>query len=667
MTKAARQQIDHALFEGFTPLCDLDAATQDKLAGHAAIEQIAAGNLLFERGDGAQRTYYLLEGEIELCSPLFPTQTVKAGSEGGRYPLAHSSPRQFTAVTVSDVRVLVLPLDISTLVQSEPARAKASPAAKPPPSWESRWLSSPLMRRLSPDNKKALMESLQAITVQAGQVVIHQNEPADSFYVIKKGRCSVSRKPSPSARDVKLAELSSGQGFGEEALITDAPRNASVTMLTDGILLRLGKREFIDLMAKPLLHHLPFKHAIQLVEQGAVLVDVRTPEEFEIDGLIGSLNMPIPVLRLKANRLNRDRTYIVYSNTGQTSSVAVFLMLQQGLNACILEGGLSAAPTYRMKRGGVIDNEPEGRSSAGSSQNTVLPFPHSGASGQGQAAVDWNNLSDDVLWRTTLGYRNDAGIEAALSAKPAQPKAHSGDNTMQGFEEFQLFTSVGSIEDMRLESNEPPQHDGAASVQAANDRPPPNPSAPQRFANPTARGPTPPRPVPQWNKLPRRRGRRLPTIILTLLVLIGGWVGFFYLTNGKLPDNIEAASPLLLEQQRKLDAKVNRLLDAIESMPALRDRIKKDEPAETPAAKAPKPVIRTAPAKTHPPVVKRTPPPPPAEAEPIATPTPEPAAAAPADGPSAPAEAAPAPTVTHQESGADDRGLPPADSTAQSP
>jgi len=637
MAKASRQQIDNNLFERFTPLCDLDPATLDKLASLATIEHVTAGNFLFERGDSAQKTFYLLEGEIELCSPLFPTQSVRADTDAGRYPLAHSFPRQFTAVTVSDARVLVLPLDVSAVMQGDAANVKSSSSNKPAPSWESRWLSTPMLRRLSATNKKALLASMEEISVQAGQVVIHQDEPADSYYVIKKGSCSVSRKPSPGARDVKLAELTAGQGFGEEALITNVPRNASVTMLNDGLLLRLDKQSFIDLLAKPLLHHLPFQHAIQLVEQGAVLVDVRTPEEFEIDGLIGSLNMPIPVLRLKASRLNRDRTYIVYSNTGQTSSVAVFLMLQQGLNACILEGGLTAAPKYRMKRGGVGDTHSEGQSG-----NTVLPFPGN-ASSQGQAEVDWNNLSDDVLWRTTLGYREDAGVEAAMTAKPAAPLPQGGDNTVQGFEDIQLFTSVGSLQDMRLAADEEPQPGG--------DNPYPNPQ--QRAANPAA--PAQYRQTPQWNnRISRRPRRRLLLASLALLVLVGGWIGFFYLTNGKLPDNLEAASPLLMEQQLKLDAKVNRLLDAIESMPALQGRVKdnKNAPPATSAAPtiapkaAPKPVTKAKPSRVPEPVTRALPPTEPAPAtltassiapdpvsasstEPEATSAPEPATAPP--------------------------------------
>lgn len=588
MTNASRQKIDNTLLARFTPLCNLDADTLSRLTRHAAIESVASGSFLFERGDSTPRTYYLLEGEIELCSPLFPKQMVSANTESGCYPLAHSIPRQFTAVTASDVRVLILPLDISELMHGDTVSSKPAPSGAQGASWESRWLESPLLRRLKPPHKKALLASMEEITAQAGQVIIHQDETADSYYVIKKGRCSVSRKPSRGARDVKLAELTEGQGFGEEALITNVPRNASVTMLEDGILLRLGKQDFIETLATPLLHHLPFQQAIELVEQGAVLIDVRTAEEFEIDGLVGSMNMPIPVLRLKANRLNRNRAYIVYSNTGQSSSVAVFLLMQQGLNAYVLEGGLNTAPRHRMKRGGFGDQGHGEQTGNVPSNNTVLPFPNNSA--QKQHEVDWNNVSDDVLWRTTLGYREDAGVESAMAAKPSRAAPQTGDNTAQGFDDVHLFTPINSLQNVKLAIGDVRQGGSSGAGQGDNYRPHSDNASNNRARNPEA--PYSHHQTPQWdNRASSNPWRQSIFAVLAMLVLISGGLGLYYFSRGELPDKLEAAAPMLLEQQTKLDDKVNRLLDAIESMPAIQQRRSNDAKStpSVPAERSPAP------------------------------------------------------------------------------
>jgi len=586
---ASTLTIDNSLFKDFIPLNALNHHTLDKLARQATVQHIAAGNFLFERGDTTPHTLFLLEGEIELCSPVFPTQNVSAASDAGRYPLAHSFPRQFTALTVTAVRVLILPLDILEIIPADAAKGKTPTNGAPTDMWKTQWLNSPMLRNLPAANKEALLSKMEEIKVQAGQVIIHQEEPADSYFVIKKGRCSVSRRPAPGARDVKLAEITEGQGFGEEALITNVARNASVTMLNDGSLLRLSKEDFISLLARPLLHHLPFQNAIELVEQGAVLIDVRAPEEFEIDGLIGSLNMPLPVLRLKANRLHRDSTYIVYSNTGHFSSVAAFLLIQQGLKAYVLQGGLSTAPKYRMKRGAFNEHGGEAPHSDAPA-NTVLPFPHGDEAGHGNsfgaprtsttatkqppAAVDWNLISDDVLWRTTIGYRNDSSVEAAISAKPTSYAQPSTDTTLQGFDDIRLFTTIDSIKDIKIGDAEDvqPTVGFSQSGKPPSDQPAPARMAPRRQQEPR-----------HWhNKINQRSSsKRSVFAVLTILLCAGGGLGYLYFATGKLPTKLEQGSPLLLEQQRKLDAKVTRLLGALEALPALKSRAKEsNDPAQ---------------------------------------------------------------------------------------
>jgi CRP-like cAMP-binding protein len=49
---------------------------------------------------------------------------------------------------------------------------------------------------------------------------------------------------------VQLAELKEGDAFGEEALVADTVRNATVVMKTDGMLLRLSKQDFNELLLR---------------------------------------------------------------------------------------------------------------------------------------------------------------------------------------------------------------------------------------------------------------------------------------------------------------------------------------------------------------------------------------------------------------------------------
>ncbi len=91
------------------------------------------------------------------------------------------------------------------------------------------------------------------MSYSAGDVVIRQGDEGDFFYAIVGGRCAVTRETPLNREGIRLAELGMGDTFGEEALISGATRNATVTMLTDGVLMRLAKDDFNTLLNEPML------------------------------------------------------------------------------------------------------------------------------------------------------------------------------------------------------------------------------------------------------------------------------------------------------------------------------------------------------------------------------------------------------------------------------
>ena len=101
--------------------------------------------------------------------------------------------------------------------------------------------------KLPAANIQTLFSRLQELSVKAGDEIVKFGAPGDYYYIIKQGRCKVFR-PVGSGEHT-LAELGPCDSFGEEALISEAPRNATVTMLTDGKLMRLSKRDFVELLA----------------------------------------------------------------------------------------------------------------------------------------------------------------------------------------------------------------------------------------------------------------------------------------------------------------------------------------------------------------------------------------------------------------------------------
>jgi hypothetical protein len=124
-------------------------------------------------------------------------------------------------------------------------------------------------------------------------VVIREGDPADFYYVVCAGRAEVLTQEHPDVPPVQIAQKGPGEGFGEEALLSGAPRNATVRMLTDGVVRRLGAADFDGLLKQSVVVHLTPADAVARV-QGAngVWLDVRHPEESARDPVDGAMNLP---------------------------------------------------------------------------------------------------------------------------------------------------------------------------------------------------------------------------------------------------------------------------------------------------------------------------------------------------------------------------------------
>lgn len=209
--------------------------------------------------------------------------------------------------------------------------------------WMIQMLKSNIFHRIPPTNIQAVFMRMEPVPFRAGDVVIRQGDEGDYYYHIKQGRCVVTHASTKSGKIIKLAELEAGQGFGEEALIANSKRNATVTMLTDGVMMRLGKADFENLLKAPVLQRVNYEEARRMVaERGALWLDVRLDSEHRNSNIAGSTNIPLYILRIKAAGLDKGRPYVVYCDTGRRSSSAAYLLNERGFDAYVLDGGMMA-------------------------------------------------------------------------------------------------------------------------------------------------------------------------------------------------------------------------------------------------------------------------------------------------------------------------------------
>ena len=206
--------------------------------------------------------------------------------------------------------------------------------------WMTRILQSKALLQVPPANIQTMFMRMQEFTVTAGAEIIKQDDDGDYYYIIKNGKCKVTRN-SKTGNPLTLATIGVGDAFGEEALLSDAKRNANVIMETSGSLMRLSKDDFNELLKEPMLSWLTGEEADAMVKnESAVWIDVRMESEHKDSGIPGSINIPLITLRIKSSALDTKKKYIVYCDSGRRSSAAVFLLSERGLQVYCLKGGL---------------------------------------------------------------------------------------------------------------------------------------------------------------------------------------------------------------------------------------------------------------------------------------------------------------------------------------
>jgi CRP-like cAMP-binding protein len=340
-----KNPIDKKILKSLEPLGSLSLDKLDELASKSTMEDMPAGRILFRQGERDKRIIYLLNGQVEVTATGKASgDLIKAKTDEARKPIAPTLPRQGTAKTKTNCKLLFVDSDLLEILMEEDTSGLievSELSADDDSAWMLRFLQSRAFLKLPTENIQTLLMKLEEVPTKKGDTIIQQGDKNDYYYIIRNGRCAVSRRPAPKAKEVQIAILNAGDGFGEEALITGGSRNATISMLDDGILMRLGKKDFMTDLAKPLINEIDEKTAQEKISNGSLIIDVRRHDEFMQQRVEGAVNIPLTMLRLKLEGLNDQRDYILICDDGHRSSAAAFLLTQHGLNCHVLEGGLN--------------------------------------------------------------------------------------------------------------------------------------------------------------------------------------------------------------------------------------------------------------------------------------------------------------------------------------
>lgn len=338
--------IEQQLLQTLVPVNSLTDDHLEALLRHRSIETICAGQKLFSKGDMDKQTIYLLSGTIEFDS-VSGKELVSAEDPLCIYPLSYHQPRFSSAIAESDINVIRFDTDQldNMLAWDQASRyimldISSKRELDEDADWMITLLKSNLFYKVPPMNIRHILDKFEAQYMASGETILRQGEIGDSCYFIKEGLAGVYQAANDKSASKLVAELGVGRCFGEDALVNDAPRNATIIMHSNGVLMKLKKQDFFLLLKPPEIKKLTLAKALIDIENGAKWIDVRTEEEFEYGHSKGALNMPLDLLKLKSRMLDKNTNYIIYCNSGRRSEAAVKFLDEEGYNVSVLESGM---------------------------------------------------------------------------------------------------------------------------------------------------------------------------------------------------------------------------------------------------------------------------------------------------------------------------------------
>lgn len=333
-------EFDLNLTRTLVPLKDMSESHLLALLNDALVEVVCAGQTLFSAGSYDAQHVYLLHGDVTLIGETGDHSRVKGRSS--LLPIAHQQPRRLTAVAETDCSVLRIDSEkldklltwsqVTDYLQLIISRERDLDEDI---DWMMMVLRSNLFFKVPPLNVEQIFSRLTPQVVYAGDVIIRQGEMGEHCYFIKEGEADVSRHDDNKRQH--LATIGVGRCVGEDALVNETTRNATVMMRTDGVLMRLEKQDFYRLLKEPTVSMLGFGELESSLANGIVSVDVRSEEEYSEAHLPKAVNVPLNILAIKSRLLNKENLYIFYCDTGRRSRAAAYLLAEHGYKTLALE------------------------------------------------------------------------------------------------------------------------------------------------------------------------------------------------------------------------------------------------------------------------------------------------------------------------------------------
>ncbi|KAL8272870.1 hypothetical protein Esti_003179 [Eimeria stiedai] len=291
------------LLEAIPVLKDLPKERRQELCNRVTLEIYSPHQAIVLQGEAADKFYIVESGTVSIeiyigCGKMQKIAEMSSGSFFGEMSLIHHEPRTAYIIALTPVYVYALKAsDFEELLgdsyeafsehanrmysQKTTQQATAADTSSRITEAETpevlHLLSGvPVIKLLTLDQLKELVRAFQVINVGEREVVMHEGDTADKFYILLEGMVSVQKSPEPGKPRKEVAVVNSGEYLGEIAFLNNQPRTASCVAKTKVKLLYLGRDEFnkyLGHLSEAFLQHAESMYSTHQADMPSWLLD----------------------------------------------------------------------------------------------------------------------------------------------------------------------------------------------------------------------------------------------------------------------------------------------------------------------------------------------------------------------------------------------------------
>lgn len=211
--------------------------------------QYAAREVVIRQGDPGNEFFIIESGKLQVWQTQEAgeprlVQSLGPGQFFGEVALINNAPRNATIIAETPSVLLSLKReDFDSLVKHH-LEFMENIKSNLRNSWILRNM--PIFDELSGSDLNTITDKLKVEHFKAGVPVIREGDIGDKFYIIEDGELAAYQEINGDS--LELERLTSGDYFGETALILNRPRNATIIPVSDSTLFSLEREDFVNLM-----------------------------------------------------------------------------------------------------------------------------------------------------------------------------------------------------------------------------------------------------------------------------------------------------------------------------------------------------------------------------------------------------------------------------------